>query len=191
MSKRAKRLASKAAILIVCGLAAFATGAIVVHAATSAQTAAAKKKAQPSFYVRAQFTDQLAPGKTVPLKLSIANNRTRNIWITRMAVQLKMDQAHQDAGCNLPRDYRIVQLPRKFFPYKLAKAKQLRSKKKLKLKYRSIPAKKTNGKPALMMVSLPNVNQDVCKGATLTIGFLTRSSTKKPRWIVRKPGVAR
>lgn len=184
MSISAKRLASKAAILIVCGLAAFATGAIVVHAATSAQTSAKKKKrskAQPSFKIRTQVTDQISPGRTVPLKISFANTRTKNIWLTRFAVRLNLDKAHMAAGCSIRRDYRVMQFPKKFFPYKIPKAKLPKGKKKLKLTYREIPAKKSNGKPALIMLSPPGVNQDACKGATLSLSYTTRSSTKRPR----------
>lgn len=183
MSISAKRLASKAAILIVCGLAAFATGAIVVHAATSAQTTAKKKKrskAQPSFQIRTQMTAQLSPGRTVPLSVSFANTRTKNIWLTRFAILMKIDKAHMAAGCSLKRDYRVLQFPKKFFPYKIPKAKKA-GNKKIRLKYRTIPAKKSNGKPALIMLAPSGVNQDACKGATLTLSYTTRSSTKKPR----------
>lgn len=185
MSISAKRLASKAAILIVCGLAAFATGAIVVHAATSAQTAATKKKvsskAKPSFRIRTQLTDQLSPGRRVPLNISFANTRDKNIWLHRFAVRLNLDKAHMAAGCSIRRDYRVMQFPKKFFPYKIPKAKRIKGTKKLRLKYRTIPAKKSNGKPALIMLAPPGVNQDACKGATLTLSYTTRSSTKKPR----------
>jgi hypothetical protein len=183
MSISAKRLASKAAILIVCGLAAFATGAIVVHAATSAQTAKKKKRAkgQPSFYVRAQIDGPIAPGRSAPIKFSFANNQTKNIWITRLAVTLKLDKAHVAAGCSIKRDYNVVQLPKKFFPYKLPKANKPKAKKKLKLRYRAVPAKKANGRPTLIMLAPQGVNQDACKGATLTLTYTTRSQTKKPR----------
>lgn len=184
MSTSAKRLASKAAILIVCGLAAFATGAIVVHAATSGQTTAKKKvssKPRPSFRIRTQLTEQLSPGRTVPLKISFANTRDKNIWLHRFAVRLTIDKAHMAAGCSIRRDYRVMQFPKKFFPYKIAKAQRIKGTKKLRLKYRTIPAKKSNGKPALIMLAPPGVNQDACKGATLTLNYTTRSSTKKPR----------
>lgn len=184
MSISAKRLASKAAILIVCGLAAFATGAIVVHAATSAQTSAKKKvssKAKPSFRIRTQLMDQLSPGRSVQLKISFANTRNKNIWLHRFAIRLNLDKAHMAAGCSIRRDYRVMQFPKKFFPYKISKAKRIKGTKKLRLKYRTIPAKKSNGKPRLIMLALPGVNQDACKGATLTLSYTTRSSTKKPR----------
>jgi hypothetical protein len=184
MSISAKRLASKAAILIACGLAAFATGAIVVHAATSAQTTAKKKvssKAQPSFRIRTQLMDQLSPGRTVPLKIAFANTRTKNIWLSRFAVRLNLDKAHMAAGCSIRRDYRVMQFPKKFFPYKIPKAQRIEGTKKLRLKYRTIPANKSNGKPALIMLAPSGVNQDACKGATLTLSYTTKSSTKKPR----------
>lgn len=184
MSISAKRLASKAAILIVCGLAAFATGAIVVHAATSAQTSAKKKrssKAKPSFKIRTQLMGQLSPGRSVPLKISFANTRTKSIWLVRFAVRLNLDKAHMAAGCSIRRDYRVMQFPKKFFPYKMSKAKRIPGTKKLRLKYRTIPAKKSNGKPALIMTAPRGVNQDACKGATLTLSYTTRASTKKPR----------
>lgn len=184
MSISAKRLASKAAILIVCGLAAFATGAIVVHAATSAQTTAKKKvssKARPSFRIRTQLMDQLSPGRTVPLRISFANTRNKNIWLSRFAVRLNLDKAHMAAGCSIRRDYRVMQFPKKFFPYKIPKAQRIKGTKKLRLKYRTIPANKSNGKPALIMLAPPGVNQDACKGATLTLSYTTRSSTKRPR----------
>lgn len=188
MSISAKRLASKAAILIVCGLAAFATGAIVVHAATSAQTSAKKKvssKARPSFRIRTQLTEQISPGRTVPLKISFANTRNKNIWLHRFAVRMNLDKAHMDAGCSIRRDYRMMQFPKKFFPYKIPKAKRIPGTKKLRLKYRTVPAKKSNGKPALIMLSPPGVNQDACKGATITLSYTTRSSTKRPRKVKR------
>jgi hypothetical protein len=184
MSISAKRLASKAAILIVCGLAAFAAGAIVVHAATSAQTSAKKKvssKPKPSFRIRTQLSDQLSPGRSAQLKISFANTRDKNVWLHRFAVRLNLDKAHMDAGCSIRRDYRVMQFPKKFFPYKIPKAQRIKGTKKLRLKYRQIPAKKSNGKPTLIMLAPPGVNQDACKGATLTLSYTTRSSTKKPR----------
>jgi hypothetical protein len=192
MSIRAKRLASKAAILIVCGLAAFATGAIVVHAATHAQVSKKKrkKKALPSFYIRAQLDQQLSPGRSVPIKLSFANNQSKNVWLTRLAVTLRLDKAHSAAGCSVKRDYNVVQLPKKFFPLKLPKAKKPKKGKKVKLRYRAAPAKKAAGRPTLMMLAPAGVNQDACKGATLTLTYTTKSSTKRPRKVKAKRSVA-
>src|SRR4051794_12627043 len=120
MSISAKRLASNAAILIVCGLAAFATGAIVVHAATSAQITKTKHRTppKPTFMIRAQVTEQLTPGKSVPVRISLASNRLKPIWILRLSIRLAIDQQHAARGCSVARDYRVVQMPKRAFPFR-------------------------------------------------------------------------
>jgi hypothetical protein len=182
MSTSARRMASKAAILIVCGLAAFATGAIVVHAATTAQTAKKKRaKPWPNFMINAQVSAPLTPGKSVPIKISLASNRLKPIWILRLSVRLTVDQKHAAAGCSVARDYRVVQIPRAAFPIRLAKAFAATKKRKARLRWRTLRAKRTRGRPTLMMLNLPEVNQNACKGATLTVGFNSRSINKRPR----------
>ena len=116
------RLASRTAILLVCGLVAFAAGAIVVHAATSAQVAKKKKRANawPAFMIRAQVDGELVPGRNVPIKLSVANNRLKPIWILRLSVRLAVDAKHVRAGCKVARDYHVDQMPKAVFPIKVA-----------------------------------------------------------------------
>jgi hypothetical protein len=186
MSIRARGMAAKTAILIVVGIAAFATGAFVVHAATSssAQTAKKKAKGKAAFRIRTQVTDQLFPGKAVKLKVSLANNRPKPLWVKRLTLKLAIDQAHMNAGCSVARDYRVEQLPKKAFPIKLAKkpkAKKIKKKRKAKIHWKPIKAKRARGKPTLTMLNLPSVNQDACKGATLTISYRSQASLKKPK----------
>lgn len=182
-------MASKAAIVIVCGLAAFATGAIVVQAATSAQTAKAKRKPSkriPTFMIRAQVTAPLTPGRSVPLKITLGNNRLKPIWILRLSVRLAVDQIHAARGCSVARDYRVVQIPKAAFPIKVAKARAATKTRKGRLRWRTLRAKRTRGRPTLMMLNLPGVNQNACKGATLTVSFNSRSINKKPRKLAWK-----
>ncbi|MBJ7457747.1 MAG: hypothetical protein JHD02_01025 [Thermoleophilaceae bacterium] len=183
MSASGTRLASRTAILLVCGLVAFATGAIVVHAATSAQVAKKKKKppAWPSFLIRAEIAQGLAPGKNVPIKISVANNRLKPIWITRLAVRLAVDDKHARAGCKVSRDYHVVQLPKSVFPFKVVSYYRATKKSPAKLRWRTLRDSRTRGRPILMMHNLPSVNQNACKGATLKLTFASKSTLKKPK----------
>lgn len=188
MSNSARRRVAKAMIIIVAGLAAFATGALVVNAATTGQVSAKKKRGKPqaSFQIRAQITRQLQPGVKVPIKISVSNNRPKALWIKKLTVLLAVDKAHAEAGCSVARDYRVEQLPKKFFPYKVMKGPKVRNgKKAVKVRWKALSAKKRQGKPTLSMVALPTVNQDACKGATLTIAFKSTSGMKKPRGAAR------
>lgn len=183
MSADGNRLASRTAILLVCGLVAFATGAIVVHAATSAQVAAKKKRkgpAWPSFMIRAEVAQGLAPGKNVPIKISIANNRLKPIWIRRLSVRLAIDDKHARAGCDVDRDYHVVQMPRAVFPFKVASYYRATKTSPARLRWLKLRDRRTRGRPILMMRNLPSVNQNACKGATLKLTFMTNSTLKKP-----------
>jgi hypothetical protein len=183
MSIDAKRLASRAALLLACGLLAFATGALVVHAATTAQTTKKKKQTgtAPAFMIRAEVMGKLAPGRAVPVKIALANNRLKPIWIRRLSIRLAIDPAHVRAGCTATRDYHVVQLPKRVFPFKLATFHRATKKHKARLRWRTLRARRTLGKPQLMMLNLPGVNQNACKGSTLTLTFATNSTLKKPR----------
>lgn len=185
MSIGATRLASRAAILLVCGLAVFAAGAIVVHAATSAQVAKKKKKplakAWPAFMIRAQVPGDVAPGKSVPIRISVANNRLKPIWILRLSVRMTVDAKHANAGCKVSRDYHVVQMPKVVFPIKVPSYIRATSKKPATLRWRPLRPSRTRGKPILMMHNLPSVNQNACKGATLTLSFASKSIMKRPR----------
>lgn len=188
MSSGARRMASNGMIFLILGIAAFAAGSLVVNAATTSEhsASAAKKKRgkkKASMQIRTQVTGQLAPGRSVPLEVSLANNRPVNLWVTRLIPVIRLDAAHVAAGCSATRDYRVTLLPRKFFPYKLSRVKRKKSqlKRAPKVKWNLLRTSRTNGHPMLSMVSLPGVNQDACKGATLTISWKTRITTKKPR----------
>lgn len=182
MSIGGTRLAYRAAFLLACGLVAFATGAIVVHAATSAQVAKKKKRtpAWPAFMIRAQVAEGLAPGRSVPIKISLANNRLKPIWIIRLSVRLAVDAKHAQAGCKVSRDYQVVQIPKAVFPYKVASYYRAAENREATLRWRTLRDRRTRGKPILMMNNLPSVNQNACKGATLTINFASKSARKKP-----------
>lgn len=183
MSSSARRRAAKAMIIFVAGLAAFAGGALAVNAATTGQQSAKKKGGtqKANVRIRAQVTGQLQPGVKVPLKISLANNRDKPLWIKRLRVMLAVDKAHAAAGCSVNRDYRVQQLPKKFFPYKVAEKPSATNGKEASVRWRALSAKKRQGKPTLSMLALPNVNQDACKGATLTIYFKTNASILKPK----------
>lgn len=183
MSADGTRLASRTAILLVCGLVAFATGAIVVHAATSAQVAKKKKKkgpAWPSFMIRAEVAQGLAPGQNVPIKISVANNRIKPIWIRRLSIRLAIDDKHARAGCKVDRDYHVVQMPKAAYPFKIASYHRATKTSPARLRWRKLRDRRTRGRPILMMHNLPSVNQNACKGATLNLTFATRSTLKKP-----------
>jgi hypothetical protein len=185
MIARTAQLSAKTAVLIVCGIVALAGVAVAVNATDTFQASVAKKKRgkkQASFQIRTKVPGTLSPGKTLPVEISLANKRPVNLWIKRLSLRLSIDPAHAAAGCSVARDYRVTQIPKKFFPYKLVKAKKSRKrKKKQKLKWRKLPARKRGGNPKLTMLALPDVNQNACKGATLKISFKSRSTTKKPR----------
>lgn len=187
MKRSLRRGAAKTAIVIVAGLAAFATGALVVSAATTAQQSAKKKKtrAKASFLIRTKVAGQLQPGIKVPLKISLANSRPKAIWIKRLKVVVGVDKAHAVAGCSATRDYTVEQIPKKFFPFKLVKQPKVKptrgKKKQVKTHWKPLKTARRQGKPTLSMNYLPSVNQDACKGATLTIAYRSQSTTKKPR----------
>lgn len=187
MNTNLRRKAAKTAMIFALGLAAFAGGALVVNAATTAQQSASKKKrgaAKASFQIKAKVTRQLQPGAQVPIKVSLANNRSFPLWIKKLSVVLAVDKAHAAAGCSVARDYRVEQLPAKFFPYKLEKkrkAKKTKSKKKVKVQWKPLRTSRRQGKPTMSMVALADVNQDACKGATLTIAFKSQATKKRPR----------
>ncbi|MBJ7353530.1 MAG: hypothetical protein JHC98_01780 [Thermoleophilaceae bacterium] len=178
-------MASRTAILLVCGLAAFAAGAIVVHAATSAQVAKKKTRtpAWPAFMIRAQVTSELNPGKNVPIRVSVANNRLKPIWLLRLSVRVAVDEKHVRAGCKADRDYHVVQLPKAAFPIKVASYNRASGSQPATLRWRTLRDRRTRGRPILMMHNLANVNQNACKGATLTLNFASRSIDKRPRSI--------
>lgn len=193
MTTSIKRRAAKGAILIVLGLAAFATGALVVQAATSLQTSAEKKKkrgkATPAFLIRTTVREQLSPGRSVPIELSLANQRSQKVWITRLKVLIAIDPEHAAAGCSISRDYSVTQLPKKVFPYKMRATRFKRNKKrkrKAKPIYRPMKSKYMAGRPRLSMANLAAINQEACKGATLTISFDTKATTKNPAAKKRK-----
>ncbi|MGK2878537.1 MAG: hypothetical protein ACSLFF_08185 [Solirubrobacterales bacterium] len=174
-------MASRTAILLVCGLVVFAAGAIVVHAATSAQVAKKKKNpARPSFMIRAEVAQGLAPGKNVPIKISVANNRSKPIWITRLSVRLAIDDLHARSGCKVDRDYHVVQMRKAVFPFKVASHHRATKKRPARLRWRTLRDSRTRSRPILMMHNLPSVNQNACKGATLKFTFANRSTLKKP-----------
>lgn len=186
MTTSIKRTAGKGAILIVLGLAAFAAGALVVNAATSMQTSAKKKKkrgkAVPAFLIQAKAREQLSPGRTVPVEISLANQLPKKQWITKLNLALAVDALHMAAGCSVTRDYRVTQIPKKVFPYKMRATRYKRAKKRGKSKpvYRPMASKHMAGQPTISMVALHHTNQDACKGATLTINFISKATTKKP-----------
>ena len=188
MSASGTRRASRTAILLMCGLVAFATGAIVVHAATTAQVAKKKKRANawPAFMIRAQVAGDLAPGRNVPIKISVANNRLKPIWILRLSVRLAVDAKHARAGCKVARDYHVDQMRKSVFPIKVSSFYRATKKSPARLRWRTLRSSRTRGRPILMMNNLPSVNQNACKGATLTLNFASKSSMKKPRTLARK-----
>lgn len=162
---------------------------MAVNVTTPGQSAAKKKrgKATASFQIRTQVPGQLAPGRSIPLQISLANNRPVPLWIKRMTVRIAVDPAHTAAGCTVGRDYRITQIPKQFFPYKLAKGKKARKgKRPPKPKWHKLSTKRRGSDPSLSMVALTSVNQDACKGATLTISYKTQATTKKPKKRAKK-----
>lgn len=184
MTRRPQPKMLRGALIALCALAAFALGALAVNAAIDGGVAAKKKrgKAQPSFLIRTEVPGQLAPGRTIPLKISLANKRPVRLWVTKLSLAIAVDPAHRAAGCDVTQNYRVTQIPKKFFPYKLAKGKKAKKGKKApKPKWRTLPAKRRDGNPTLSMTALADVNQDACKGATLTISYKSRATTKKPR----------
>jgi len=185
MSISAKRLASNAAILIACGLAAFAAGAIVVHAATDSPATSAKKKLRgiPSYKIMTRLSGRLSPGKTVQVRLYLANNLNKPVSVKRLSLVLKVDKAHAAKGCSATRDYRVIQLPKRAFPYKLSPRGKPTGNKKLKKKqrarWRRMRPKQAAHLPAIRMLNLRGVNQDACKGARLRVTFRTLPTRKK------------
>lgn len=172
MSTRANLLARRTVIVIAVALTAFAAGSFAVHAATS-HTAKKKPRASRAYVrVRTVTADQLVPGKTIPLKISVANAKKLPLWITALRVAGSVDSAHAAAGCTTARDYRINQLPKSAFPLRVTK------KTKSKLKSSAVGDEK---KLSITMLALAGQNQDACKGATVKLSVRARISTKKPR----------
>jgi hypothetical protein len=185
MRAKPKRTTARTTAITAAALMLLATGAWAYSSVNRPEVAKSKRtKAQPSFQIRASLPGELSPGRTLPVKVSLANNRPRAIWLTRMRLSLTVDPAHAAAGCSADRDYAVSQLPRKFLPYKIRKGKKPKRRRlgqKPVSRFQPLSAKKRQGKPTITMVNLGSVNQDPCKGAQLTIGFTTKSTTRKPR----------
>lgn len=185
MPTRVKRLASNATILFVCGLAAFAAGAIVVHAASESQAARAikKQRAIPSFKIMTRLSERLSPGKTTQVRLYLANNLNKPVTVKRLSLKLRVDEAHAAKGCSVKRDYRVIQLPKRAFPYTLKPRGRpsgtKKSRKNQRARWRRMRPKQAAHLPAIKMLDLRDVNQDACKGARLRVSFRTTPTRKK------------
>lgn len=172
-----------AALLVI------AAGALVVRAATATKhEASAARNVRNSFQFKASVSGPLAPGRTLPVKIQLASNKSYPVWIYRMKISALVDGAHRAAGCNVTQNYSFTQLPKKSFPFQLKKRRYRvvrikgkgRVRKKKQAVFTTLPAKITKGQPAMTMADLPNVNQDACKGATIYFRFDSRAaSTKK------------
>lgn len=190
MTNRLKRVVAKAAIIAVTGLAVLAAGALVVTAATTiGQTAKKKKKKKkrgkpvPSFIANVKISGQLSPGRTLPIALTVANNRKGRQWITSLTIHASIDAQHATAGCSATRDFRVGQIPSRVFPYMMRATRYRKKKKGRKAKPITKPmrSKYMNGRPTITMVNLATVNQNACQGATVTLKATGRSVTRKPR----------
>lgn len=192
----------RAAIALVAGLAVlsgatYALGSAALGTVNQVQSAKKKKKrkGRESFQVYAYLDGKLSPGRTLPIKLTVSNDRPRSIWVTQMRLKMSIDAAHKAAGCSTTRDFRLRQIPEKFTPFKLKantvkhsggsakgkKGKKGKKQRKGRKGWKPFTPKGANGPPTITMLNLPHVNQDACKGAKLTIQATAKSVPRKPR----------
>lgn len=185
-AKRVGRVSSRTVLPVAIAACLLLVGSLVVNAATRGEVAK-KRRAKTAFIVKGEMVTTLRPGVKSQVKVSLANKKYTAIWVKSLRMSVSIDVAHAAAGCSVGRDFRVTQLPRKAFPLKLTKAKKQRKargskkKRKAKVRWRAITAKKAKGLPAIEMVNLPDVNQDACKGATLNLKFTGKATNKKPK----------
>lgn len=182
---------------LFAALLVIAAGALVVRAATTTKPEAnAARNVKNSYQFKASVPGPLAPGRTLPVKIQLANNKSYPVWIYHMKISALVDGVHRAAGCDAAQNYSFTQLPKQSFPFQLKKRRfrvvKVRSKGKVRKKklavFTTLPTKITKGQPLMTMADLPNVNQDACKGATIFFRFDSRadSSKKKAKKLAKK-----
>jgi hypothetical protein len=186
---RTKRSARRLTFSIAASLIALALGAFVVHAATATHRTETSKR-PVGFLILGKVAEPLRPGTSSQVKVYVAAKRNKTLWITAMSMSLKVDAAHQAAGCSADRDFTITQLPKSAFPMKLSPSRKVKrvskigsskSKRKVTVKWRAVSPKRSQGLPAISMRNLSDVNQDACKGASLNLIFSGQAVNKRPR----------
>ena len=168
---------------------ALATCGLVVQAAIKGNDVRTARNVKNSYQIKAAAPGPLVPGRKMPLKITIANNKSYPIWIYRLKISAVIDHAHRAAGCNVARDFRFTQLGKKTFPFKINRRKfrvvRVRSAGKVRKKKQAVfwtlPAKTAKGFPTIEMLDLKGVNQDACKGASIHFKFDSRAESSKKK----------
>lgn len=173
---------------VVAALCSLAVASLVVHAATKDREArSSARNVKNSFQIRGQVSGDLVPGRRLPVKIQMANNKSYPLWITRLRISAAIDHKHRLAGCSVARDFRFTQLGKKSFPFKLAKRKfrvvRVKSRGKVRKKkqavFTTLSRRITKGQPTIELVNLSDVNQDACKGATIHFKFDSRAERNR------------
>lgn len=173
---------------VVVALSALAVTGLVVQAATRQhQAQSSARNVKNSFQVRGSIDRALIPGRKLPIKIEMANNKSYPLWLTRLRVSAVIDHEHRLAGCSISRDFRFTQLDRKAYPFRLAKRKfrvvRVKSKGKIRRKrqavFTTLRAGITRGQPTIELLNLSDVNQDACKGAKITFTFDGRAERNR------------
>ena len=138
-SRRSRRLL----FAVAAALSALAITGLVVQAATRhKQAQSSARNVKNSFQVRGSVSGELLPGRQLPVKIMLANNKSYPLWITRLRISAVIDHQHRLAGCSVARDFRFTQLGRKAYPFKLAKRKfrvvKVKSKGKVRKKKQAV-----------------------------------------------------
>lgn len=172
---------------VAVALSALAVTGLVVHAATRQQAKTSARNVKNSFQVRGSIDRTLIPGRKLPVKIEMANNKSYPLWITRLRLSAVIDHEHRLAGCSISRDFRFTQLGRKAYPFRLAKRKfrvvRVKTKGKIRRKrqavFTTLRAGITRGQPTIEMLNLSDVNQDACKGAKISFVFDGRAERNR------------
>lgn len=124
------------------------------------------QEVRPAFEICGDLARPLAPGTSQPLDMQISNPTRHRLHITRLTVSLKLDSAHERAGCTAAHGFRVTGLGARQYPIVVPPRST-----------RSLRALGIRPLPRVRMLALP-ANQDVCKGAKLHMRFLGRAQ----RW---------
>lgn len=154
---------TKAAILITVLIVAASFGAERVG-----KRGTPRGKSNPaSFKITGDASSALSPGRSAVLNLRIINAHKWPIRIRRISVSMKVDRAHDRAGCGRLRHYRQRAMPKRSYPI-IVPARSRRTLRQLRV--RTLPR--------ITMLDLPS-NQNVCQGAKLTLRYTGSSQRAK------------
>lgn len=151
-------LAAGLALLMLLGLAVYA----------AARGAKAQPARQGMLVISGRLTAPLWPGKTLPADPWITNRYPFGLRITRLRVRVSVDAQHRAAGCSVPRDFRVWQVPRREYPIRV------RARASVPLSRLGVDAV-----PHVEMRDLP-IDQVACQGARMRLRYSAQAVRDTP-----------